>query len=204
MLARIKNTLFSVMLLSCMIIGVRFYLELDARNSADPFVPETGQVSTASETLPQFTLNDIYGEPHSIDEWSGQSLLINFWATWCAPCRREIPLLQSLHTEQSSTGIQVIGIAIDRQPDVAAFIGEYGVSYPSLVGQEDAMAVSDLFGLEGLGLPFSVLSASDSNILTVHIGEINAEQLAELVGISKAYAAGTLPLADARGQLAKL
>ena len=197
----IRRLLYVVMLLCCVIIGARVYIEFVA--TSEP--PATGRPAVAApEQLPEFTLNDVWGEPHAISEWSGQPLLINFWATWCAPCRREMPLFQTLHTEQSISGIQVIGIAIDRQPDVQSYIAEAGISYPILWGEADAMAVSDLFGLEGLGLPFSVLVSSDGTILTVHIGEIVGPQLTEMVTISKAVEAGEIKVPQAREKLAKL
>ncbi len=197
----IRNSLFAVVMLCAAVIGMRVYLELNRPVAPEPDLPVSGQVSGAPERLPHFVLNDIAGEPRNIHEWSGP-LLLNFWATWCAPCRREIPLLQALHADRA--GIQVIGIAIDRQTDVESFLGEYGVTYPNLVGQEDALEVSELFGLAGLGLPFSVLTGADGHVLTVHIGEIDAAQLAEMVGISKAYESGALPLAAARAKLAEI
>jgi hypothetical protein len=112
-----------------------------------------------------------------------------------------MPLLQTLHNERSVTGLQVIGIAIDRQADVQAYITEAGISYPILSGEADAIAVSDLFGLAGLGLPFSVLVDSDGNVLTVHIGELLPEQLSKLVAISQAVETRELTLNAARDQL---
>lgn len=198
----IRNILFVVVMVCSMIIGMRVYLELDAREQVVAELPNAGPAVGAPQRLPHFVLDDLYGEPRNIHEWSGRPLLINFWATWCAPCRREIPLLETLHKENA--GIQVLGIAIDRQPDVESFVGEFGVSYPNLVGQEDAIAVSELFGLDGLGLPFSVLVGGDGNILTVHIGEVNASQLTAIAEISAAYESGGLPLAAARSELGKI
>ena len=192
-----RYALVVVALGSCTVIGARVYLELNAPQPA----LATGQVSNTPAALPDFTLNDLYGEPRAISEWAGEPLLINFWATWCAPCRREIPLLQALH---NAGDLQVVGVAIDRQSDVEVFVAEFGVAYPNLVGQEDAMRVSDLFGLNGLGLPFSVLAAADGALLTVHIGEIDAGQLAEMVSVSRAYAAGSTDLAGARERLSEL
>ena len=200
--AYIRNTLFAVVMLCAMIIGVRVYLELDTHQEVVADGRNTSQTDGTPERLPDFVLNDIYGEPRNIREWTGQPLLINFWATWCAPCRREIPLLEALHKQQND--IQVIGIAIDRPSDVQSFIGEFGVSYPNLVGEENAMAVSQLFGLNDLGLPFSVLTAGDGSVLVVHIGEVDVGQLTEIAGISKAYESGVLPLAAARAKLAEL
>lgn len=199
--AWIRNSLFALVLLSCAVIGARVYQGL---NSPTLGLPVSGAVSGMPEALPAFVLNDTDGEPRAIAEWAGRPLMLNFWATWCAPCRREIPLLQALHTEQGQDGLQIIGIAIDRLPDVTAFIGEYGVSYVNLVGQEDAMAVSDLFGLADLGLPFTVLAAADGQILTVHIGEVDVGQLREMVAVQQDYAAGVLDAGAARTRLAKL
>ena len=198
--AWIRQLLIVIMLISCVIIGARLYLELQGEQRAEG----AGTIATAPEHLPEFILNDVWGEPQSIGSWSGEALLINFWATWCAPCRREMPLLQALHNERADTGITVIGIAIDRQPDVASYITESGISYPILVGEEDAMAVSDMFGLEGLGLPFTVLSTADGQILTVYIGELVAEQLATMATVSQGVAAGSISIAAARQQLAEL
>jgi thiol-disulfide isomerase/thioredoxin len=199
----IRNALFAIAMLSAMIIGMRVYMELQPR-SADASQQESGQLTGTPETLPEFILNDVGGDPRNIHEWADQPLLINFWATWCAPCRREIPLLQQLHTEKSVTGIQVIGVAIDNPSDVQAFLGEFGVSYPNLVGEEDAMEASTLFGIDNLGLPFSVLVAADGNILTVHIGEFDVDQLAKIASVSTAYEAGAVTLQPARDELAAL
>ena len=196
-----KRTLYLAMLFCSVIIGLRVYLELNGRAEADLAGSVT---STAPERLPDFTLNDVWGDAHAISEWAGDPLLINFWATWCAPCRREMPLLQALHNERSISGITVVGIAIDRQPDVQSYITEAGISYPILVGEADAMAVSDLFGLPGLGLPFSVLVSSTGAILTVHIGEIDAAQLRTLTATSQAVETGSTDVSVARQQLAEL
>jgi thiol-disulfide isomerase/thioredoxin len=200
--AWIRRGLYAVMLICCVIIGARVYLEF----VAEPGIEEVNTLVAKGtpDRLPEFTLNDVLGQPHAISEWASQPLLINFWATWCAPCRREMPLLQTLHNERAVSGIQVVGIAIDRQPDVQAYIDEAGISYPILSGESDAIAVSDLFGLAGLGLPFSVLVDSAGNILTVHIGELLPEELRIFVTVSQGIERGELSLAEARLRLQKL
>lgn len=196
----LRYLLYAVMLLCCVTIGLSVYLQTNSRQ-AGVQQPEAAGIP---DRLTEFTLNDVWGNSRAISEWSGQPLLINFWATWCAPCRREMPLLQTLHEERASTGLTIVGIAIDRQADVQTYIAEAGISYPILVGEADAMAVSDQFGLPDLGLPFSVLVAGDGSILTVHIGEIDLAQLRELVTVSAAVTGGELSVAKARERLERL
>jgi thiol-disulfide isomerase/thioredoxin len=196
----LRYLLYTVMLLCCVVIGFSVYLQTSGREAG----LQEPEAAVVPATLSEFTLNDVWGDPRAISEWSGQPLLINFWATWCAPCRREMPLLQTLHNERASTGLTILGIAIDRQADVQAYVTEAGITYPILVGEADAMAVSDQFGLPDLGLPFSVLVAGDGSILTVHVGEINLAQLRELVDVSAAVAGGELTVAQARERLDSL
>jgi thiol-disulfide isomerase/thioredoxin len=80
--------------------------------------------------LPDFALNDLSGKPTSIDAWSGKSLVINFWATWCAPCRREIPLLKTLASDWAGRDLEVIGIAVDYVDKVRPFAEQFKIDYP--------------------------------------------------------------------------
>ena len=195
----VRQSLYAVIMICCAIIGMRSYLELN-----NPDAASTGSISSQKlpDTVPDFTLNDPWGEPHSISEWAGRPLLINFWATWCAPCRREMPLLQALHASQ--TNLQVLGIAIDRPADVQTYLAESGISYPSLVGEEDAMAVSELFGINTLGLPFTVVASSTGQILTIYIGEFSASELEQIATTVHKLENGDIALESARKQLEKL
>jgi thiol-disulfide isomerase/thioredoxin len=161
-------------------------------------------LATAAPVLPDFVLSDLNGTPRPISDWSGQPLLLNFWATWCAPCRREMPLLQKLHEESGSTGLQVIGIAIDRVPDVNAFTTETGVTYPILVGQEDAIELTEEFGLDVLGLPFSVLTGGNGQILKIQLGELHADDLKLIIVVTEELKAGEISVAAAQQRLKAL
>lgn len=134
-------------------------------------------------THPEFTLPDISGTTRSFSEWQGKNRLINFWATWCAPCRREIPLLKTFQTEQAGNGFEVIGIAVDFPEAVAAYDESAQFNYPVLVGEQDAMAVAESSGIEFIGMPFTMFVASDGEYLSAFIGELHQEHLDTIVDV---------------------
>ena len=155
---------------------------------------------TLAETLPQFALDDLAGDRRSIGSWPGKPLLINFWATWCAPCLREIPMLKSFQIDNPS--LQVVGIAVDRFDAVLSFADEMQFNYPVLVGQADAMDAAAAFGVEFFALPFTVFTGADGALLGVHTGEIHAEHLENLVAVLDDLAAGRIDNGTARSRLA--
>ena len=163
---------------------------------AEPVAEQPAEPGLVS-SLPDFSLSDIDGKARSITEWSGRPLLINFWATWCAPCLREMPLLQKLQ-DQRGDRLQVIGIAVDRMPAVRRFLAEAGVSYPVLVGQQDAMDAAESFGPEFLALPFSIFVGADGAVLGLRPGELDPDELRELIDTLDAVAEGRLAVAQAR------
>lgn len=126
---------------------------------------------------PVFTMNDMDGNPREFAEWQGRHRLLNFWATWCAPCRREIPLLKEFQDEQGDDGILVMGIAVDFPEDVARYAAEAEFNYPILVGQEDAMALAESSGVEFIAMPFTMIVARDGRFLSAYLGELHREQL---------------------------
>ena len=177
-----------------MLVGgvVGLWFVLTERNSP----PD--QSSLTVEHLPEFVLPDLEDRPRSIAEWSGRSLFINFWATWCAPWRREMPLLQSLQDERSDGSLQVIGIAMDNLPDVKRFVAQAGVSYPILYGEHDTSIVAESFGDDFIGLPFSVFVGPGGDILALWDGEIHADDLRRIVAAMDAVASGRRSVIDVR------
>ena len=170
-------------------------------------VENTTAASSASggelQTVPDIRLKDLNGNWHDIAEWSGQPLLINFWATWCAPCLREMPMLDALAQSRPEGSLTVVGIAIDRLEDVTQYLDRTGVTYPILIGQSDAMEAAQAFGDDFAGLPFTVFATGDGDIIGVHSGELHPDQLATVVAIGDAVAARTLSVDEARRRLAQ-
>jgi len=132
-------------------------------------------------TLPEFSLQDRDGKPTSIRSWPGKSLIVNFWATWCEPCRREMPLLLKLQQDHAAEGFQVVGIAIDFKDAVLKYAETMHINYPLLIGEQDGFAAADAFGVDASGLPFTVFTDQAGNIIVTHLGELHANQAATIL-----------------------
>ena len=131
-------------------------------------------------------------------------MIIDFWATWCAPCRREIPLLKTTQAEYGEHNIQVIGIAVDFPEEVAAYAEDVQFNYPVLVGQEDAMAVAEASGVPFIGLPFTMVIAPSGELIKAHIGEIVESHIEQILDVFAALEGGELDATGAREALAPL
>ncbi len=165
------------------------------------------------EVVPDFTLADTAGVKHSISQWRGRPLVINFWATWCAPCRREIPLLKSLRTERARDGLEVVGIAVDFRDAVQQYAREMRMDYPVLVGEQDGLEAIAAFGMQTV-FPFTVFADSKGRIVSIKVGELHEDEArlvldqlesvdqgrTELPVARKAIADGQAALAAARAR----
>ena len=123
---------------------------------------------------PDFTLPDLEGRPRRPDEWDGRVLVVNFWATWCAPCRKEIPLLIDL--ERRRPGVRVVGIAVDRPEAVRPFAAELGIEYPILFDDLKGSTMRR-YGNRVGALPFTVITGRDGVVAYVRLGELEAGEL---------------------------
>jgi len=154
-------------------------------------------------TLPDFTLGDLAGKPTSIRSWPGKSMIVNFWATWCGPCRREIPLLRELQKQHGAEGFQIVGVAVDIREDVIKYAQEIGIDYPILIGEQDGLDAVNKFGQGSIGFPFTVFTDNQRRIVLFHLGEIRKEQAEILFGAVRDVNSGKLTPAAARVVAAK-
>jgi len=162
----------------------------------------TPQAPTIPDVRPVFSLKDRNDQLRSITEWDGKSLVVNFWATWCAPCRREIPMLRQLHAARSAQNIEVIGIAVDFRENVLAYIKEVAIDYPLLIGEQDGLDAAAAFGLGSTGFPFTVFTDNRGRIVAAHLGEMHRNEADLILDTVIAVNEGTLTLEEAKTRIA--
>lgn len=153
--------------------------------------------------LPDFSLQDRDGNLRSIRSWTGKSMIVNFWATWCAPCRREIPLLKAIQQNHGPAGFQVVGVAVDFRDDVLKYAADMSIDYPILIGEEDGLEAVTRFGMGSLGFPFTVFTDDQGRIVATHLGELTRPQSEVLLGVVGQVNRGELTPKAARAVAAK-
>lgn len=141
------------------------------RFAAQPAQPEAS-ASFYSRTLP-----DAGGNNVAMAKWKGQTLVLNFWATWCAPCVEEMPELTALQKEIAPRNIQILGIGIDNPASIGAFAEKYQIAYPLYVAGVDGSELSRQLGNQAGGLPFTVLLDASGKVRKTYLGRLKMDEL---------------------------
>jgi thiol-disulfide isomerase/thioredoxin len=157
--------------------------------------------SVIPDRRPDVTLADRDGKLRSLSEWDGRPQIINFWATWCAPCRREIPMLNELARDPALADFALIGIAIDFREDVLRFLAETPIEYTVLIGEQDGLDASAAFGMRSLGLPYTAFVDRTGRIVTIHLGELHRSQADVILSAVRALDAGEIDLPAAQERI---
>jgi thiol-disulfide isomerase/thioredoxin len=144
--------------------------------------PETTTTPTyGGGEIISFTLPDLDGRKHSIEEWRGKVIVLNFWATWCPPCREEIPLLIALQKKRAAEGLQVVSVAIDNETAVRPYRQSAGINYPVLMGGDEALDLVARYGNRMGSLPFTVIIDRRGAIAARKLGAFTRNELESLV-----------------------
>jgi thiol-disulfide isomerase/thioredoxin len=134
-----------------------------------------------AEALRAASFGDLEGKPRRLAEWQGRILVCNFWATWCAPCREEIPMLVAARQKYAGFGVEIVGIAIDNASKVRQFSSTLNISYPILLAEADGLDLMRRLGNTGGGLPYTVVA--DRQGIPIHrkLGALKAPELDALL-----------------------
>ncbi len=132
--------------------------------------------SKLSENFIDFTLTDIEGNTHTLSQWQDNIIVLNFWATWCPPCRKEIPSFIKLQTQYKDRKVQFVGLAVDTAENVRQFQAQYKINYPLLLGDNILKISYDYGNLSG-SLPYTVMINRKQQIIFSHLGELSEMEL---------------------------
>lgn len=126
-------------------------------------------------------LADLKGSLQHVEQWRGRVLIVNFWATWCAPCREEIPGFVRLQDRHGARGLLFVGIAIDQPEKVGRFAREFHMNYPVLVGGLGALDLLRQAGNRAGVLPYTVVIDRQGKLVSEKAGGVKLEELEALI-----------------------
>lgn len=124
-----------------------------------------------------FTLPDLTGQPRRLSEWDGDLVILNFWATWCPPCKKEMPLFQDRYERHAEQGLTFVAVAVDELAETRDFVATFGIEFPVLIGQDEAIAVGREYGNRIGALPFTVVIDREGLVRETHRGEVTEGDL---------------------------
>jgi peroxiredoxin len=150
--------------------------------AAGVYFGQAGPRDAQATALLGLSLPDIDGREQRLDQWKGKVLVVNFWATWCEPCREEMPEFVRVQAASSARGLQFVGIAIDQVDKVRQFSSELKLNYPSLIGGYGALELSKTFGNKVMALPFTLIIDRSGQVAYTQMGPLKPGKLDAIVG----------------------
>jgi len=141
----------------------------------------TPALDATPSALAEFSLPDISGAQRSSSEWKGKILIINFWATWCPPCLKEIPEFIALQEQYADKGLQFVGIAIEEQEPVSEYLKTLHINYPILIGEDKGIALSQQLGNIINAVPFTIVVNPQGQVIHRQPGEFSREKILEII-----------------------
>lgn len=151
------------------------------------FGSQRWETSPASEVKTNIlfaqNIPDIQNQPQALSQWKDKTLVVNFWATWCAPCVEEMPELAELQTEIASKNMQIIGIGIDSDKNIKEFAAKHNINYPLYIAGMGGSDLAKQMGNQAGGLPFTVLIMPDGQVKQTYLGRLDMKELRKDLGL---------------------
>lgn len=139
------------------------------------------KIDSAKKILDSTILPDLHNSPQALKQWQGKILILNFWATWCPPCLKEIPAFIKLQTQYQPQNLQFVGIAIENLNNVKNFALTKQINYPMLIADKTGMALSKKLGNLAGVVPFSVVISPNGQIIHRQQGEFTTTEILKLI-----------------------
>jgi len=164
-----------ILVLACMAAAGGWWLQNHWMNPVPDQPPAPAGIKTfaVGDSASSYVLPDLHGNATALAKWHGKVVLLNFWASWCVPCLKEMPLLAKFQREHTSDGVEVVGIAMEQTQSAAAFMKRVSVDYPILIGIDADPVPTTVFGDTAGLLPYSVLVGRDGRILETKLGPLD-------------------------------
>ena len=173
-----SKTLIVGLIAALLALGTGVYIGMEARDAKEP------ESTLSTDVVSQFfstRLNDETGKPHAIEQWRGKILVVNFWATWCQPCREEMPAFSRVQTKYAANGVQFVGIALDNSNNVTQFKKALSISYPLLIAENEGSTLTRQLGNSRLALPYTIVFGKAGEVRLTHLGQLSEQDLEKVL-----------------------
>ena len=171
MLKKLASPIGAIILFTCIAVATVYFA---AEKTVEQPINNAKTAAFFALTLPNEN-----NEPQKLSQWQGKVVVLNFWATWCGPCRDEMPELSELHTEFQDKNVVVLGVALDDIEAVKDFTNETPVSYPLFAAEDIASQLAANLGNSKSALPYTVIIQPDGSIANTYFGRISKALLEE-------------------------
>lgn len=137
---------------------------------------QTQPSETTNISKTAFSLPDLEGNTHTLSQWEGQVVMVNFWAPWCPPCRKEVPAFIELQEKYADQGFTIVGITLDTRDNAQTFADTMGINYPVLIAEEEGIEIAARYGNKVGALPYTALLDRQGNIVFTHRNELSYDE----------------------------